>query len=288
MGESVTQRLRLWGRARRGGGAAGLLLALLVLVLIAQLVRLGFAILTPVGPLGSPSAVQITPLSPSDRAALFARVDPFYRSNAVANTGPGTVTSLPLQLFGIRINQAAGAGSAIIAGENGQQNSIGVGEEIQPGVRLVAVQFDYVEIDNAGKRELLYLDQSAPGAAPVAGVAPISAPSPATASSPSLSASPAIPISPRSLRAGISWTPRTEGNRVTGIAVREQGDGTAFLAAGFRANDIIRSINGRAINSPSDIAALTNQLRPGARLSLEVERGAGTVPIAITIPAGNP
>ena len=35
-------------------------------------------------------------------------------------------------------------------------------------------------------------------------------------------------------------------------------------------------------------ASLLSQVQPGARLSLDVERGAGTEPIAIIIPNGNP
>ncbi|MEQ1725818.1 MAG: type II secretion system protein N [Sphingopyxis sp.] len=280
-------RRRAWDAVRQRG-LAGLLLSLLALILIIQIVRLAYGVITPVGALGNWAPTQTVRLSAGERAALFARVDPFYRTIASADAGPGNVTGLPLQLFGIRINAGAGTGSAIIAGEDGVQNSIGVGEEIQTGVRLAAVHFDHVEIDNGGRRELLYIDQSG-GAA--AGAAATTAHPPATTSAPmatNAAISPAIPISPASLRAGIGFAPRQEGSRVTGILVREQGDGSAFQAAGFRSGDIIRAINGRPIGSPSDLSALSNQLTPGARLSLSVERGAGTVPIAITIPAGTP
>jgi len=68
---------------------------------------------------------------------------------------------------------------------------------------------------------------------------------------------------------------------VTGLFVLPQGDGAAFRAAGLRAGDVIRSVGGRPIGSVGDAAALANQLVPGARLSLEVERGANVVPVAI-------
>ncbi len=281
----IEQMQRLWQQIRQTP-LARVALILLCLALIVQSVRLFFALVTPLGPVGDAATAGANQLSQDERAALFARIDPFYRTNDNGATGTNAVTSLPLQLFGIRVNQAIGAGSAIIAGEDGQQNSIGVGEEIQPGVRLLAVHFDHVEIDNGGRRELLYLDQTT-GAATAATASAQPAANLVSANT-TATVAPAGPISPQSLRSGISWTARMEGNRATGIIVREQGDGTAFLAAGFRNGDIIRAVNGRAINSPSDIAALTNQLQPGARLSLEVERGAGTVPIAITIPAGNP
>ena len=55
----------------------------------------------------------------------------------------------------------------------------------------------------------------------------------------------------------------------------------ALLDAGLRPGDVIRSVNGRPIGSAADAAGLANQLTPGARLSLEVERGASVVPIAL-------
>ena len=287
---SLRQRLNSWSRSTFGAGRSAmlpkLLIAGLALGCIIQAVRLFYILLTPLGPVGNWQPMQATSPSVAERTALFERLDPFYRTNTtVVDAGPGAVTSLPLQLFGIRINEGSGAGSAIIAGSDGVQNSIGVGEEIQPGVRLTGVHFDHIEIDNAGKKELLYLDQSqAPQPGQTAGAAPAT-PTPAPA--PPRPAASNLPLNPASIQAGVNFMPRTEGNRVTGIAVRSQGDGATFQAAGFRSGDIIRAVNGRPISSASDIATLSNQLRPGARLSLEIERGTGTVPVALTIPAGS-
>lgn len=264
------------------------LITLLSAALVVQLVQLLFAILTPSSPVGAWRPRAAIDMPAEAKREMFARMDPFYRTAPAAEAAPAAVTGLQLQLFGIRVNEAAGTGSAIIAGSDGIQNSIGVGEEIQPGVRLVGVHFDYVEIEQNGKKELLYLDQSqAPGAA-ASGQALTSSPAGPRVNTAAASAAPAAPISPNSLRAGIAFTPRTEGSRVTGIRVGEQADGAAFRAAGFRNGDVIRAVNGRPITSASDVANLASQLQPGARLSLDVERGAGTVPIAIIIPNGNP
>jgi general secretion pathway protein C len=286
---SINQRMRQQWRSLSTTGPGGWLIAVLTLILIVQGVRLVFAAITPTAPLGQWQPRQPADLPGDAKVELFNRVDPFYRSVAAVEAGSANVTALQMQLFGVRID--GGGGSAIIAGSDGVQNSIGVGEDIQPGVKLKAVHFDHVEIDNGGKVELLYLDQSQgqPGAP---GATPTGAPgTPTPPSAPALTnttISPVAPINARSLRAGIAFTPRTIGNRVTGISVGEQGDGSAFSAAGFRSGDVIRSVNGRAIGSAADVAAINSQLQPGARLSLEVERGAGTVPIAITIPNGNP
>jgi general secretion pathway protein C len=276
----MMQRLR-----RLPGGAPGrLLIGGLTALLIVQLVRLAFAILTPASPLGDWRPRAPDDMDAAQKAELFGRIDPFYRTLPTGEGATNAVTSLQIGLFGIRMNMGSTAGSAIISGADGVQNSIGVGEEIQPGVRLVAVHFDHVEIDNAGKRELLYIDQAdAPGGANAAANAALSAPQQSTAT-----VLGTIPISPMSLRTGISFSPRSEGGRVTGIALGQQGDGSAFQAAGFRNGDVIRSINGRPVTSASDAASIVAQLQPGARLTLDVERGAGTVPIAIIIPTGTP
>ena len=265
-------------------------LALIALVAV-QGVRFAYALITPVTPLGDWQPATPTALSRDARAALFARFDPFYRQAAVDPGAAMAVTALPLTLFGVRTDAATGGGSAIIAGADGVQTSIGTGEAIQPGVRLVGVAFDHVIIERAGTRELLYLDQddavAAAGGTPLApNLSSASAPPAAALSAPVLP--PPAPINPASIRAGIGFAPRSIDGRISGIAVAAQGDGSAFAAVGFRPGDVIRSVNGQPIRSAADLAALSSRLQPGARLSLEVERGAGTAQVALLIPNGNP
>jgi general secretion pathway protein C len=146
---------RLIGRARSVNGWTVLELALLALIAL-QCARLIWTALTPVGPLGG---WQSTAASGSDASAgLLGAFDPFFRLSGAA--GPVTVTSLNLKLFGIRQDQASGQGSAIIAGSDGQQRSIAVGEEIEPGVSLKSVDFDSVTISRGGADEQLFMDQS--------------------------------------------------------------------------------------------------------------------------------
>lgn len=256
-----------------------LLVALLGALLVWQGVRLLWTVIVPLSPLGAwqPQAAVIA--SPAERRALFVGLDPFFRT---APQGPAsaTVTALGLTLFGVNINEATGSGSAIIAGEDGVQNSYAVGEEIAPGVKLVGVAFDHVLLDRGGARESLFLDQS--GEAPVASPAAAPAmPTPETAAAPASGVSASGEMSPAALKAGVGFAPRTESGKVTGLAVQPQGDGAMFRAAGLRPGDVIRSVNGRPIGSAGDAASLAGQFTPGARISLEVERGASVVPVAI-------
>ncbi|WP_432768171.1 type II secretion system protein N [Sphingopyxis sp.] len=257
-----------------------LLAALLGALLIWQLVRLLWALVLPLSPLGAwqPQAAVIA--SPAERRALFTSLDPFFRT---APQGPAsaTVTALGLTLFGVNLNEATGGGSAIIAGEDGLQSSYAVGDEIAPGVKLAGVAFDHVLLDRGGARETLFLDQS--GDAPVASPAAAGsiAPTLEIGSAPAEGVSANGEMSPAALRGGVGFAPRTEEGRVTGLLVQPQGDGAVFRAAGLRPGDVIRSVNGRPIGSAGDAASLANQLTPGARISLEIERGASVVPVAI-------
>lgn len=112
--------------------------------------RLIWLAITPAGPLGTPHVALPT-------GPVVVAVDPFFPAGPAA---ADTVSSLDLVLLGTRVNAASGRGSAILATPDGQQKSVGVGEEIMPGVRLAAVEFESVTLDRGGAREQLYIDQS--------------------------------------------------------------------------------------------------------------------------------
>jgi general secretion pathway protein C len=280
----LSRALPAWLRAGKRSPRAILPLFVIVLLgalLVWQSVRLLWTLVVPLSPLGAwqPQTAMIA--SPAERRALFAGFDPFFR-NAAQEPASATVTAAGLTLFGVNINEATGGGSAIIAGEDGIQTSYAVGDEIAPGLKLVGVAFDHVLLDRGGARESLFLDQS--GAAPVAtpGTA-LPAPTPEPGPAGANGVSPSGEISPEALKAGVAFAPRAENGKVTGLLVQPQGDGAVFRAAGLRPGDVIRSVGGRPIGSASDAASLANQLSPGARISVEVERGASVVPIALIL-----
>jgi general secretion pathway protein C len=175
---------RMLRRLPRGGPLAWLEIALLI-GLAAALATLAWVIVTPVGPFGDWRPRHVAVLSADAQRALFARFDPFYRTTDDAG-GTQAVTTLSLKLFGVRINEATGLGSAIIETPDGVQSSYAVGDEITGGVTLKAVTIDHVVLDKGGADEMLYIDQSEP--APVATpdarasiAAPVPTPSRATA-----------------------------------------------------------------------------------------------------------
>jgi general secretion pathway protein C len=181
-------------------------------------------------------------------------------------------------LFGVRENRGSGAGAAILGAPDGEQTSFRVGEEVAPGVKLAAVFFDYVVLDRGGRQEKLYMDQPAAGGG--AGAMP------AAPASTSGGASPEQSLSASAARSAFTLAPRNRGGQVTGVAVSPGADPALFASAGFQSGDVIVAVNGARITSAADLAQLQSSLAPGARLSLTVERGAQTVPIALNL-AGN-
>ena len=249
-------------------GLYQVLFFLLAAMLLIQAIRLIWLVLTPLGPVGDHRAAEVQVLPPQSRLMLFGSFDPFFRSDAAQTAN--VVTSLQLTLFGIRMNEASGLGAAILSGPDGVQESYAVGEEIMPGVTLSSVAFDHVIINRGGVLESLYLDQSIP-AETVGTDATMAAFSTTTNNH-------AIP--------GVaSLAPRNDQGRITGIVISPLGDGALFNSAGFRNGDIIVSINGNPVGSAGDIEALKSQVKPGTRLSVEVERGAETVPLVVNLGA---
>ncbi|MGI4733333.1 MAG: type II secretion system protein N [Janthinobacterium lividum] len=270
-------RARRWVRRLPAVNAYSAAELALLAGLAVQTARLVWAMVTPIGPLGDWRPAE--PTVAGSAAAVLTGFDPFFRVSGAAGAAPATVTQLQLKLFGTRIDEASGRGSAIVAGPDGVQRSIAVGEEIVGGVKLKSVAFDHVTLDRGGRAEDLYLDQSggaSAGASPVAaqgaGAAPLL---------PTPSALPgAVPVA--QLRADVGFSPRLDGGRLTGLTVHPQGAGTAFRAAGLRDGDVVTSIGGRPATGAADLDRIATDFAGGGILPVTVERGGQ--PTALSIP----
>ncbi|TPG18670.1 type II secretory protein PulC [Sphingomonas koreensis] len=265
--------LRRFPRTNAYSALELVLLALLAL----QAARLVWAVVTPVTPLGDwrPSA----PGGVGQPTELLRSFDPFFRLGG--GDKPAAVTTLQLTLFGTRINEATGGGSAIIATPDEVQKSYKVGDEIMPGATLKAVAFDHVSIDRGGTVEDLYLDQSKP----VTPVAPLPEGMVQTTAAPRVTLQDinSRGLSFADLKAGIGFIPRIDGGKITGLVLRPNGDGSAFAKAGLKQGDIATEILGKPISGPGDIDKAAATLKDGGILSLMVERGASTIPIGINV-----
>lgn len=240
--------------------------ALLLALVAVQAARLIWALATPLGPIGQWLPPAPSALPEVAQLALLTSVDPFGRQAALP-AGPAPEAT-GLTLFGTRVSYGGASASAIIAGADGVQNSVAVGDEVAPGVRLLSVGFDFVLVGGNGREQRLAME----GAEPPAG-------EPAGAAAPTgASGSPAVTAA--AIRANIAFAPRTASGRITGLLVSPLGNPAFLTTAGLRDGDVITSVNGRPVSDP---ATLISQLTPGARISMSVERGASVVPVALLL-----
>jgi general secretion pathway protein C len=204
------------------------LLAIAIAVLLAAI---GWAIVTPVSPLGDwrPESAKVLP-APL-RKTLYAAVDPFNRGTAMARRARRRRHGDLADAGAVRHpGLPGGGGSAIIAGEDGVQQVYRAGDEVTPGVTLAEVAFDHVALMRNGAKELLYIDQSGRRRARRGWSRPIRCPARRGRQRAGRRAG-ALTVD--AARRGISFGPRAESGRIVGLEVLPTGDGSAFRGAGF-------------------------------------------------------
>lgn len=271
---NVISKLRQWTSATaqsvRGPDRAARLRvvveAVLIGLLLLQAGRLVWIVVDPKAPSMAPLAqAQIKPADLN----VFQRFDAFFRTGGLSSLADVTnADTAQLRLFGVR-SGGAGDGSAIIGLADGRQVSVGVGEEVEPGLVLKEVGQDYVTLARGLSISRLVFSEVPVGAPPppppppgeqvVGPAAPASAPS-----------APAAVVDPSRLMAQASLRPRMQGMAIKGFTV--SGSGDQLAAAGLQAGDVILSVNGNELTGLDRIAALRGQLANSANAEVRFER----------------
>lgn len=246
-------------------------LAMALAIQLGQLVRI------VVQPRAETATASSAPLevSPPDYS-VFQRFDAFFRTGDLSSLAEATAAgSSQMRLFGVRAG-GGGGGSAIIGLADGRQVSVGVGEEVEPGLILQSVGQDHVTLARGGSITRLVFSDTPVGAA----LPPPPPPGPQTVSPPAEAApavAPAVAAGPRvdpaRLMAQASLRPRMQGLRVNGFTVSAGGDGSALKAAGLRSGDVILAVNGTSLDSFDRIAGLRGQLSNSTSAEIRFERG---------------
>jgi general secretion pathway protein C len=242
--------------------ALGLAEILIVAVLAVLVARLLWALVQPLGPLGSPAAAGGTRAGID--TSVLARFDPFFA--APGPSGPIVVSDLDLDLFGTRVDNVSGRGSAILSADGGPQRSYGVGDELLPGVLLHAVAFDSVTISRGGALEQLFLDQSVP-ATPVGQTGQTGQAGQTTPAAP-----PVLDVN--RLAAELDTAPVLANGRVDGVALTAVGDSQLLNELGLQAGDVILSVNRARIDTPARAEGLAGLLGDSKVAEIEIRRGA--------------
>lgn len=271
---NVISKLRQWTSATaqsvRGPDRAAHLRvvveAVLIGLLLLQAGRLVWIVVDPKAPSMAPLAQA--PIKPAD-LNVFQRFDAFFRTGGLSSLADVTnADTAQLRLFGVR-SGGAGEGAAIIGLADGRQVSVGVGEEVEPGLVLKEVGQDYVTLARGLSVSRLVFSEVPVGAPPPPPPPPgeqVVGPA-APASAPSV---PAAVVDPSRLMAQASLRPRMQGMAIKGFTV--SGSGDQLAAAGLQAGDVILSVNGNELTGLDRIAALRGQLANSANAEVRFER----------------
>jgi general secretion pathway protein C len=247
----------------------------LALLLAVQLGRLVWTVAEPRDAAAS-MASSSTAVSPAD-PAVFQRFDAFFRTGGQSSLAEASAAgSGQMRLYGLR-SDGSGGGSAIIGLADGRQVSVGVGEEVEPGLILRGVGPDYVTLARGASLSRLIFSDVPVGVAPV----PPPPPGPQIVTPPPPPPPPAVTptaasVDPAQLIAQAGLRPRMRGLRLDGFTVSASGDAALLRAAGLQAGDVILAINGQSLDSLERIAALRGQLANSSGAELRYERD-GTV-----------
>lgn len=241
----------------------------LSLLLVVQAGRLVWLFVEP-APEAQPAAPRVTPEADT---TIFQRFDAFFRTggqSSLAEVAGADATQM--RLYGVRAG-GAGSGSAIIGLSDGRQVSVGVGEEVEPGLVLQSVGSDHVLLARGGSVSRLIFTETPPGApAPPAAPPTPQVVTPQASAATTTTPAAAPQVDPARLVAQAGLRPRLKGLGVSGFTVTSTGDGGALRAAGLRSGDVILAVNGSELNSPQAIAGLRNRLSGATSAEIRYER----------------
>ena len=246
--------------------------AVLSLLLAVQVGRLVWLFVEP-----TPEADRVAPrATPEADTDIFQRFDAFFRTGGQSSLAEATgADATQMRLYGVRAG-GAGGGSAIIGLSDGRQVSVGVGEEVEPGLVLQSVGSDHVLLARGGSVSRLIFTEIPPGtpAPPTAPTTPqvVTPQGGAPAAAPTITPAAPPQVDPARLVAQAGLRPRLKGLGVSGFTVTSTGDGGALRAAGLRSGDVILAVNGAELNSPQAIAGLRNRLSGATSAEIRYER----------------
>jgi general secretion pathway protein C len=245
----------------------------LAVVLAVQLARLILVVAQPqTDALATPTAQATT--APVDYS-VFQRFDAFFRTGGQSSLAEASAAGASqMRLYGLR-SDGSGGGSAIIGLADGRQVSVGVGEEVEPGLVLRGVGSDHVTLARGGSVSRLIFSDVPLGVAPPPPPPP--GPQTVTPEPPAPAVAPAAAsvsrVDPAQLMAQASLRPRMQGLRVNGFTVSTTGEGAALQAAGLQAGDVILAVNGRTLDRLDRIAGLRSELATADSAEIRFERG---------------
>lgn len=259
----------------------GILNGVMLLLLAASLARWTWLMVKPPLP-----PLVMAPLSPAATTSTFS-VEPLLAAHLFGQASQeltgGRLDNLPISSLNLVLTgviAAAGGGYALISVNNQPQEPFAIGQSVTGGAVLQAVYPDRVVIQRNGALESLLLegaDKPAPGveaSAPMPAYTP--APAPGNVVRETSNNHYAVQReqlaaqmrTPDFLRQAM-MTPASGG----GFQVQQLQPGSLYEKLGLRNGDVIKSVNGQAINSAEDAIRLYQEMGNVAAAQIEVMRG---------------
>ena len=251
---------------------------------------------TPVNASGK-SAGQVD-LASLQQLGLFGKADTQSdrpKVAAVETITDAPKTSLSIQLTGVVASTAEQKGLAVIE-SNGSQETYSLGDKIKgTSASLKEVYADRIIITNAGRYETLMLDglvytsqspanQQLQQAKSNTTVSRIDQRKNAEVSQELAESRTELLADPSKITDYIAISPVRQGDAVAGYRLNPGKDANLFKQAGFKANDLAKSINGYDLTVMSQALEMMSQLSELTEVSIMVEREGQLVEIMFSLP----
>ncbi|SIR33527.1 type II secretion system protein C (GspC) [Shewanella morhuae] len=251
---------------------------------------------TPVNASGK-SAGQVD-LASLQQLGLFGKADTQSdrpKVAAVETITDAPKTSLSIQLTGVVASTAEQKGLAVIE-SNGSQETYSLGDKIKgTSASLKEVYADRIIITNAGRYETLMLDglvytsqspanQQLQQAKSNTTVNRIDQRKNSEVSQELAESRTELLADPSKITDYIAISPVRQGDAVAGYRLNPGKDANLFKQAGFKANDLAKSINGYDLTVMSQALEMMSQLSELTEVSIMIEREGQLVEIMFSLP----
>ena len=246
----------------------------LVLVLAWLLARWTWVFLAP------GESARVSSAAPAVDLSAVARL---FGGSAPATSSSPTGGSPGLRLKGVVAPSPASIGSAIF-NTGGKDIAVNLGAQLQPGVKLVAVERDHAVILRDGARERIDLEtRMAPVPRAVGGRA-AGFRLPVSRSGPN-----AFAFSRKDLENALkdpgqlAYLGRIGIPPGGGVRLEEAPPGSLASRLGLQPGDIIRRVNGQVVASAGDLARLHQQFATTSLVQADIQRGPTAIQLNYTI-----
>jgi general secretion pathway protein C len=229
---------------------------------------------------------------------LFGEVGAQPRNaSAAAVEEQAKETTLNLQLLGL-VSASEPSQSLAIIMADGTQQHLKVGEQLPGGGKVVLnkVLLDRVIIDNNGRYETLWLYDPAQTARQPGAGKPLGAALPpqnvdhrnnAQVTNAAQNYRQQLYKNPSSLADVVQVSPANENGKLKGYRINPGRDPKQFQQFGFKAGDIVTSINGVTLDDPQRAMELYNVIRTAQEAAFTVRRGDQDVTLTVSLQDAN-